>query len=92
VSFAAALRWTGAPAKKASAAWCGMVMSSAFPHGESPLSGLRGRHDLPVLLQLRCVYCQNYQISHAPAGVRSPRRPCGIMLELQALAATTSNP
>lgn len=66
----------------------GMVMSSALPHHgeEPPLSGRRGAGTIFLSsCNLRCVYCQNFQISHTPAGRPvSEEALAGIMLELQA--------
>ena len=48
-----------------------MVMSSALPHHgeEPPLSGRGGAGTIFFSsCNLKCVYCQNYQISHSPAG------------------------
>jgi putative pyruvate formate lyase activating enzyme len=74
----------------------GMVISSAIPHHgeEPPLSGSRGAGTIFFSsCNVKCVYCQNYQISHTPAG-----RPvtalelAGIMLELQALGCHNVEP
>ena len=74
----------------------GMVINSAIPHHgeEPPLSGSRGAGTIFFSsCNLKCVYCQNYQISHAPTG-----RPvtveelAGIMLELQALGCHNVEP
>jgi putative pyruvate formate lyase activating enzyme len=49
----------------------GMVMDSALPHHgeEPPLSGSRGAGTIFFSsCNLRCIYCQNYQISHSSAG------------------------
>jgi len=48
-----------------------MIISTALPHHgeEPPLSGTRGAGTIFFSsCNLRCLYCQNYQISHAPAG------------------------
>jgi len=74
----------------------GMVISSAIPHHgeEPPLSGSRGAGTIFFSsCNLKCIYCQNYQISHDAAG-----RPvtalelAGIMLELQALGCHNVEP
>jgi putative pyruvate formate lyase activating enzyme len=66
----------------------GMVMSSALPHHgeEPPLSGRRGAGTIFFSsCNLKCVYCQNYQVSHSPAGRPvSVEDLAGIMLELEA--------
>jgi putative pyruvate formate lyase activating enzyme len=65
-----------------------MVISSALPHHgeEPPLSGRGGAGTIFFAsCNLKCIYCQNYQISHYPEG-----RPvgadelAGIMLDLEA--------
>jgi putative pyruvate formate lyase activating enzyme len=74
----------------------GMVMNSALPHHgeEPPLSGRRGAGTIFFSsCNLRCVYCQNYQISHTPAGRPvSEEALAGIMLELQALGCHNIEP
>ncbi|MCE5262520.1 MAG: radical SAM protein [Deltaproteobacteria bacterium] len=66
----------------------GMVMSSALPHHgeEPPLSGSRGAGTIFFSsCNLKCIYCQNYQISHSPAGRPvTAEEMAGIMLELAA--------
>ena len=66
----------------------GMVVSSAIPHHgeEPPLSGRRGAGTIFFAsCNLRCIYCQNYQISHSPAGRPvSEEELAGIMLGLEA--------
>jgi len=66
----------------------GMVIDSALAHHgeEPPLSGRRGAGTIFFSsCNLRCIYCQNYQISHTTAG-----RPvtaealAALMLDLQA--------
>lgn len=74
----------------------GMVISSAIPHHgeEPPLSGSRGAGTIFFSsCNVKCVYCQNYQISHAPTGrpVTAPEL-AGIMLELQALGCHNIDP
>ena len=66
----------------------GMVMDSALPHHgeEPPLSGTRGAGTIFFSsCNLRCVYCQNHQISHSPAGTPiTSEELAGIMLDLEA--------
>lgn len=66
----------------------GMVMSSALPHHgeEPPLSGTRGAGTIFFSsCNLRCVFCQNYQISHTAEGrLVSVDDVAGIMLDLEA--------
>jgi putative pyruvate formate lyase activating enzyme len=66
----------------------GMVMSSYLPHHgeEPPLSGTHGAGTIFFSsCNLRCLYCQNYQISHAIRGrAVSEGDLAGIMLELEA--------
>jgi len=66
----------------------GMVISSALPHHgeEPPLSGSRGAGTIFFSsCNLKCVYCQNYQISHAPTGRPiTSEELAGIMLDLEA--------
>ena len=65
-----------------------MVMHSALPHHgeEPPLSGTRGAGTIFFSsCNLKCVYCQNYQISHSPAGRPvSEEELAAIMLKLEA--------
>jgi putative pyruvate formate lyase activating enzyme len=80
--------------------FCGLdaaiLVSSALPHHgeEPPLSGKRGAGTIFFSsCNLRCLYCQNYQISHAPAGRPvSEEALAGIMLELQALGCHNIEP
>lgn len=73
-----------------------MVMSSALPHHgeEPPLSGSRGAGTIFFSsCNLKCVYCQNYQISHSPAGRPvSEEELASIMLELEALGCHNIEP
>ena len=66
----------------------GMVMDSALPHHgeEPPLSGSRGAGTIFFSsCNLKCIYCQNYQISHSPAGRPvTAEELAGIMLDLEA--------
>ncbi|MDP1993512.1 MAG: radical SAM protein [Syntrophales bacterium] len=73
-----------------------MVIHSALPHHgeEPPLSGSRGAGTIFLSsCNLKCVYCQNYQISHSITG-----RPISevalavIMLELEALGCHNIEP
>jgi putative pyruvate formate lyase activating enzyme len=73
-----------------------MFISSALPHHgeEPPLSGSRGAGTIFFSsCNLKCIYCQNYQISHFP-----PRQPisvedlAGIMLKLQELGCHNVEP
>jgi len=65
-----------------------MVISSALPHHgeEPPLSGSGGAGTIFFSsCNLKCIYCQNYQISHSPAGRPvSADELAGIMLDLEA--------
>jgi putative pyruvate formate lyase activating enzyme len=66
----------------------GMVMNSALPHHgeEPPLSGRCGAGTIFFSsCNLKCIYCQNYQISHSPAGRPvTAEELAGIMLDLEA--------
>lgn len=66
----------------------GMVVSSALLHHgeEPPLSGTRGAGTIFFAsCNLKCIYCQNYQISHYPAGEEvTAEALAGIMLDLEA--------
>jgi putative pyruvate formate lyase activating enzyme len=74
------------------AGFCGlsenMVIDAALPHHgeEPPLSGSRGAGTIFFSsCNIRCVYCQNWQISHSPAGrAVSPEELAQVMLDLQA--------
>jgi putative pyruvate formate lyase activating enzyme len=74
----------------------GMVINSALPHHgeEPPLSGKRGAGTIFFAsCNLRCVYCQNYQISHSPAGRPvTEEELAGIMLELESLGCHNIEP
>jgi putative pyruvate formate lyase activating enzyme len=73
-----------------------MVMSSALPHHgeEPPLSGRRGAGTIFFSsCNLKCTYCQNYQISHSPLGRPvSVEELAGVMLELEALGCHNIEP
>jgi putative pyruvate formate lyase activating enzyme len=72
------------------------VMNSALPHHgeEPPLSGSHGAGTIFFSsCNLRCIYCQNYQISHSSAGRSvSEEDLAGIMLELEALGCHNIEP
>lgn len=74
----------------------GMVVNSALPHHgeEPPLSGRRGAGTIFFSsCNLKCVYCQNHQISHSPAGRPvSEEELAGIMLELQEMGCHNIEP
>lgn len=65
-----------------------MVISSALPHHgeEPPLSGTGGAGTIFFSsCNLKCIYCQNWQISHSPAGrAVTAEELAGIMLDLEA--------
>ena len=79
--------------------YCGagsqLVISSAFPHfGEEP--PLVGRHGSGTIFlthcNLRCVFCQNYDISHLGSGEPvSSSDLAGIMIRLQDLGCHNIN-
>ncbi len=64
-----------------------VVISSFFPHRgeEFPIRGHRGSGTIFVSwCNMRCVYCQNYEISHLGEGREyTPEEIAGIMLYLQ---------
>jgi len=70
-------------------------VSSYFPHfGEEDC--LRGRRGSGTIFfswcNLRCVFCQNFDISQEPAGEEvSPERLAGMMLELQRMGCHNIN-
>lgn len=74
----------------------GMVISSALPHHgeEPPLSGSRGAGTIFFSsCNLKCIYCQNYQISHVPAGrAVTAEGMAGIMLDLEAAGCHNVEP
>ena len=74
----------------------GMVMNSALPHHgeEPPLSGRCGAGTIFFSsCNMRCVYCQNYQISHSPGGrTVSDEELAGVMLELESLGCHNIEP
>ena len=63
------------------------IISSYFPHfgEEAPLVGSRGSGTIFICgCNLRCLFCQNYDISHQLLGKStSIKRFAGMMLELQ---------
>lgn len=65
----------------------GIVVSDAMPHHgeEPPLSGSGGAGTIFFSsCNLRCIFCQNYQISRKTSGsVMNPEELAGIMLHLQ---------
>jgi putative pyruvate formate lyase activating enzyme len=73
-----------------------VVMNSALPHHgeEPPLSGRRGAGTIFFSsCNLRCIYCQNVQISHSQAGrTVSEESLAGIMLELEKLGCHNIEP
>ena len=73
-----------------------MVMNSALPHHgeEPPLSGRRGAGTIFFSsCNMRCVYCQNYQISHSAGGRPvSEEELAGTMLELESLGCHNIEP
>lgn len=73
-----------------------MIISAALPHHgeEPPLSGDKGAGTIFFSsCNLRCVYCQNYQISHTTKGYQvSVHQLSDIMLELQKLGCNNIEP
>ncbi len=65
----------------------GVAVSRALPHygEEPPISGTRGAGTIFFSsCNLKCTYCQNYQISHEVSGERTDREGLsGVMLSLQ---------
>ena len=65
-----------------------MVIQQALPHfgEEPPLSGVRGAGTIFFSsCNLKCIYCQNYQISHSQLGRPARESDCArMMLNLQA--------
>ena len=70
-------------------------VSSYFPHRgeEFPIRGYRGSGTIFFsYCNMRCVYCQNYEVSHLGEGEEvSPEELAGIMLELQRLGVHNVN-
>ena len=73
----------------------GIVVSSAFPHfgEECPLVGDRGSGTIFLThCNLRCVFCQNYDITHLGRGEPiSPSEMAGLMLRLQDMGCHNIN-
>ena len=71
------------------------IVSSYFPHHgeEFPIRGFRGSGTIFFsYCNMRCVYCQNYEISHFGEGREvSPEELAGMMLELQSLGVHNIN-
>ena len=70
-------------------------ISSAFPHlgEEPPLVGNRGSGTIFLThCSLRCVFCQNYDITHIGKGDRcSPTEMAGVMVRLQEMGCHNIN-
>lgn len=79
--------------------YCGagseLTVSSVFPHfgEEAPLVGYRGSGTIFLThCNLRCVFCQNYDISHLGKGERtSPSQMASYMMRLQELGCHNIN-
>jgi putative pyruvate formate lyase activating enzyme len=79
--------------------YCGagseLTVSSVFPHfgEEAPLVGYRGSGTIFLThCNLRCVFCQNYDISHLGRGERtSPSQMASYMMRLQELGCHNIN-
>lgn len=79
--------------------YCGagsdLMVSSVFPHfgEEAPLVGYRGSGTIFLThCNLRCVFCQNYDISHLGRGERtSPSQMASYMMRLQELGCHNIN-
>jgi len=73
----------------------GLMISGAFPHfgEEPPLVGLRGSGTIFLThCALRCVFCQNYDISHLGIGQQvTAQEAADIMLGLQARGVENIN-
>ena len=71
------------------------IVSSYFPHmgEEDPLRGRRGSGTIFFsMCNLRCVFCQNYDISQVKSGAAcSAEQLAGMMLELQQLGCHNIN-
>ena len=71
------------------------IVSSYFPHHgeEFPIRGYRGSGTIFFsYCNMRCVYCQNYEISHFGEGKEvEPEDLAGMMLELQDLGCHNIN-
>jgi putative pyruvate formate lyase activating enzyme len=79
--------------------YCGapseLMISSAFPHfgEESPLVGYHGSGTIFLThCNLRCIFCQNYDISHLGRGERTTKLDMArVMLRLQELGCHNIN-
>ncbi len=71
------------------------VVSSYFPHHgeEFPIRGFRGSGTIFFsYCNMRCVYCQNYEVSHLGEGREvSPEELADMMLELQGMGVHNIN-
>ncbi|MDQ7039027.1 MAG: radical SAM protein [Aquificota bacterium] len=71
------------------------VVSSYFPHRgeEFPIRGFRGSGTIFFsYCNMRCVYCQNYEVSHFGEGKEvTPEELAGMMLELQDMGCHNIN-
>ncbi len=71
------------------------IVSSYFPHRgeEFPIRGYRGSGTIFFsYCNMRCVYCQNYEVSHLGEGKEvTPEELAGMMLELQDLGCHNIN-
>ncbi len=72
-----------------------LMISSVFPHfgEEAPLVGYRGSGTIFLThCNLRCVFCQNYDISHLGRGEKtSPSQMASYMMRLQELGCHNIN-
>jgi len=72
-----------------------LMISSVFPHfgEEAPLVGYRGSGTIFLThCNLRCVFCQNYDISHLGRGEKtSPSQMASYMMRLQGLGCHNIN-
>ena len=72
-----------------------LMVSSVFPHfgEEAPLVGYRGSGTIFLAhCNLRCVFCQNYDISHLGRGEKtSPSQMASYMIRLQELGCHNIN-
>ncbi len=71
------------------------IVSSYFPHKgeEFPIRGFRGSGTIFFsYCNMRCVYCQNYEVSHFGEGREvTPEELAGMMLELQDMGCHNIN-
>jgi putative pyruvate formate lyase activating enzyme len=72
-----------------------LMISSVFPHfgEEAPLVGYRGSGTIFLThCNLRCIFCQNYDISHLGRGEKaSPSQFAGYMIRLQDMGCHNIN-